>query len=84
MDKIDLKKEEYYREQMTRIAGYDLYHKDCPELQMDTLSRMIKDLIDANKDDENDMLVAFLIHMGSSLYELIKFRKLKKQNDAKS
>lgn len=84
MGKNDLKKQEYYREQLTRIAGYDLYHKDCPELQMDTLSRMIKALIDANKDDENDMLIAFLTHMGSSLYELIKYRTLNNMKNGKS
>ena len=36
MSKIDLEKVEYYKDQITKMAECDLYHKDSPELQQST------------------------------------------------
>ena len=84
MGKIDLEKVEYYKEQITKMAECDLYHKDSPELQIDTLSKMVGGLLESNKNGENDMLIAFFTHVGRSLKELIKYRTINNQNDAKS
>ena len=84
MEKIDLEKVEYYKEQITKMAECDLYHKDSPELQIDTLSNMVGALLDSNKNGENDQLIAFFTHIGRSLKELIKYRTLNNLKNGKS
>lgn len=35
---INCKEIEHYKEVIVKAAGNDLYHSDCPELQLDTLA----------------------------------------------
>lgn len=82
--KPDIKEIERYKNEIIKMAENDLYHKDSPELQIDTLSNIVGALLDSNKDGENDQLIAFFTHIGRSLKELIKYRTLNNQNDGKS
>lgn len=70
--------------QIIRMAKSDNYHKGNPECQIESLSRIVGDLLAANKNGENDKLIAFFYHVGKSLKELIEYRTLNKQNNGES
>lgn len=80
---INYKEIEHYKEVIFKAAGNDLYHRDCPELQLDTLSLIVDGLLKDNKDGKNEQLIGFFAHLGKSLNELIKYRKLMKQRNEK-
>lgn len=80
---INKKKIESYKKQILEITEYDLLHKNSPELQIETLSYMVGGLLENNKNGENDMLIAFLTHVGRSLKELIKYKSLNKEHNGK-
>ena len=44
---------------------------------------MVGGLLENNKNGENDMLIAFLTHVGRSLKELIKYKSLNKEHNGK-
>lgn len=80
---INKKKIESYKKQILEITEYDHLHKNSPELQIETLSYMVGGLLENNKNGENDMLIAFLTHIGRSLKELIKYKSLNKEHNGK-
>jgi len=75
---IKCKEIEHYKEVIVKAAGNDLYHSDCPELQLDTLALIVDGLVKDNKDGKNEPLIGFLAHIGKSLNELIEYRNLMK------
>lgn len=80
---IDKDKIEHLKSEIIRISEYDLLHKDCPELQIESLSYMVGDLLSKNKNGENDMLIAFLTHVGKSLKKLIYYQKQEENKHGK-
>lgn len=75
---INCKEIEHYKEVIVKAAGNDLYHSDCPELQLDTLALIVDGLVKDNKDGKNEPLIGFLANIGKSLNELIEYRNLMK------
>lgn len=73
---INYKEIEHYKDVIVKAAENDLYHSDCPELQLDTLSLIVCGLLNDNKDGKNEQLIGFFAHIGKSLHELIKYRNL--------
>ncbi len=82
--KIDLERVERYQQDIINMAQNDIYHSNCPETQIDTLSLMVGELLTDNENGKNDKLIAFFTHVGRSLKELIKYRTIKEQNNGKS
>ena len=75
---INYKEIEHYKDVIVKAAENDLYHSDCPELQLDTLALIVGGLLKDNKDGKNEQLIGLLAHIGKSLHELIKYRNLMK------
>ena len=75
---INYKEVEHYKDVIVKAAENDLYHMDCPKLQLDTLALIVDGLLKDNKDGKNEQLIGFLAHIGKSLNELIKYRNLMK------
>lgn len=76
---IDYKQVEQYKQEILRIAQYDIFHSNSPELQIDTLSLMVDELLKDNENGKNDKLIAFFTHVGRSLKKLIRYRNSKQQ-----